>query len=218
MSVSLLLFYRGRSWVHASTGAIVRRVFHPARKLVRFSLLQWPYILNSEFIPCGSSDHLCLPPMGHPAMLKTMPILANYYSIIILLFFRISKAVLKDVSLSSQVLYDIIGFLGWLRVTNPMISVCPSVWSSVSNILVVWRIPLCEQHNYQNNCTDIPVNDVNELGWHCSCCMLFSNYTGLHFYLIFIISLIVKTVPKLLHRHSTVWCQWAWVTLIGYTC
>ena len=26
-----------------------------------------------------------------------------------------------------------------------------------------------------------------------------------------------KTVLKLLHRHSIVWCQWAWVILIGYT-
>ena len=41
----------GRSWVRAPAGAIVRRVFHPTRKLVRFSLLKCPSILilkNSE--------------------------------------------------------------------------------------------------------------------------------------------------------------------------
>ena len=38
----------GRSWVRAPAGAIVRRVFHPTRKLVRFSLLKFPSILNSE--------------------------------------------------------------------------------------------------------------------------------------------------------------------------
>ena len=31
---------------------------------------------------------------------------------------------------------------------------------SVGNVLVVWRAPLCEQHNYQNYCTDIPMCDV----------------------------------------------------------
>ena len=36
-------------------GAIVKRVFHPARKLVRFSLLKCPSISNSKFgsRPCG---------------------------------------------------------------------------------------------------------------------------------------------------------------------
>ena len=38
----------GRSWVRAPTGAIVRRVFHPTRKLVRFSLVKCPSIPNSK--------------------------------------------------------------------------------------------------------------------------------------------------------------------------
>ena len=37
------------SCVHARPGAIVRRVFHPTRKLVRFSLLKCPSIPNSKF-------------------------------------------------------------------------------------------------------------------------------------------------------------------------
>ena len=39
-----------RSWVRAPAGAIVRRVFHPTRKLVRFSLLKCPSIPNSKKI------------------------------------------------------------------------------------------------------------------------------------------------------------------------
>ena len=38
----------GRSWVRAPAGAIVRRVFHRTRKLVRFSLLECPSIPNSK--------------------------------------------------------------------------------------------------------------------------------------------------------------------------
>ena len=38
----------GRSWVRAPAGAIVRRVFRPTRKLVRFSLLKCPSIPNSK--------------------------------------------------------------------------------------------------------------------------------------------------------------------------
>ena len=41
----------GRSWVRATAGAIVKRVFHPAKKLVRFSLL------NSEVVPVGSVSY-----------------------------------------------------------------------------------------------------------------------------------------------------------------
>ena len=73
----------GRSWVRAPAGAIVRRVFHPAKKLVRLSLLKCPSIPNSKFgsRPRGEVsviDHLRLPLMRHPATLKTMPIPANY--------------------------------------------------------------------------------------------------------------------------------------------
>ena len=50
--VGLLACYEvwlcGRSWVRAPAGAIVRRVFHPTRKLVRFSLLKCPSIPNSK--------------------------------------------------------------------------------------------------------------------------------------------------------------------------
>ena len=38
----------GRSWVRAPAGAIVKRVFHPTRKLVRFSLLKCPSLPNSK--------------------------------------------------------------------------------------------------------------------------------------------------------------------------
>ena len=38
----------GRSWVRAPAWAIVRRVFHPTRKLVRFYLLKCPSISNSK--------------------------------------------------------------------------------------------------------------------------------------------------------------------------
>ena len=38
----------GRSWVRAPAGAIVRRVFHPTRTLVRFSLLKCPSVPNSK--------------------------------------------------------------------------------------------------------------------------------------------------------------------------
>ena len=38
----------GRSWVRALAGEIVRRIFHPTRKLVRFSLLKCPSVPNSK--------------------------------------------------------------------------------------------------------------------------------------------------------------------------
>ena len=68
-------------------GNIARRVFHPTRKLVRFSLLKLcPSIPNSKkfwntWSPWGSevTDHLRIPLLRHPATLKTMPIPANYY-------------------------------------------------------------------------------------------------------------------------------------------
>ena len=44
-----LLATKPGSWFVAQVGAIVRRVFHPARKLVRFSLLKFPNIPNSIF-------------------------------------------------------------------------------------------------------------------------------------------------------------------------
>ena len=54
-------------------------------------------------------------------------------------------------------------FLARLRVTNPTIRLAISVCPSIINVLVVSRAPLCEQHNYQNYCTDIPMCDVNKL-------------------------------------------------------
>ena len=44
----------GRLWIRASARAIVRSVCHPAKKLVRFSLLKCPSIPNSKF---GSRPH-----------------------------------------------------------------------------------------------------------------------------------------------------------------
>ena len=76
----------GRSWVRAPAGAIVRRVFHQTRKLVRASLLKCPSILNSKklkyvvlVVKCKSQTICGLPLMRHPATLITMPILTNYY-------------------------------------------------------------------------------------------------------------------------------------------
>ena len=52
LGVGLLACYEvwlcGRSWVRASTGAIVRSVLRPTRKLVRSSLPKCPSIPNSE--------------------------------------------------------------------------------------------------------------------------------------------------------------------------
>ena len=46
-------------------------------------------------------------------------------------------------------------FLGGLHVDNPTLGIMIFVWPSVSNVLVVSGTPLCEQHKYQNFCTDI---------------------------------------------------------------
>ena len=67
-----------RSWVRTPVGPIVRRVFHPARKLARFPLLKCPSIPNSGSRPCYR-------PSASPSyeasthVKKTMPIPANYY-------------------------------------------------------------------------------------------------------------------------------------------
>ena len=58
----------GNLGVREVVGSRVRRVFHPTRKLVRFSLLKCPSIPNSE---------ICSPLMRHPATLITTPIPAN---------------------------------------------------------------------------------------------------------------------------------------------
>ena len=71
-----LLYYK--VWVSTPAGILVIRVFHPARKLVRLSLLKCP-IPNSKFgSPHGEvevADHLRLPLYE----LITMRIPASYY-------------------------------------------------------------------------------------------------------------------------------------------
>ena len=54
-------------WVRAPTGSMARRAFHPARKLVIFSLLKCPATPNSKSRPRGevqATDHLRLPQSG----------------------------------------------------------------------------------------------------------------------------------------------------------
>ena len=57
-------------------GSLIRIMFHPARKLVRFSLLMCPSITNSS---PRVSYHMRLPLMTHPATLITRPIQVSYY-------------------------------------------------------------------------------------------------------------------------------------------